>query len=335
MKICYVTSLFDNKNTYRETLFINYLKNTKKDFQVFFFRGKRDNDSRFHKCIGLSIRNFFIFMSTKFIIEKYEIIIVSDLRQIAPIFFIFLKFFSSSKIIIEHEQRSVGLTLFGILATWLLYPLSLLAFWRANLIRSPNVYSSNYLEKFPFIKHKILELPLVANNIKITNKNNELNKKTIFTSGKRFFSKGGDLILNIIDNNQHLNLKIITNCKLDIQAKNVIEISKFKNIKEFLTEASQCNLAIYLSPSQSFYDVAAIGLKVIVDTNSLPRTKKVNLENFIPLKLETDKQGNVINSYENFKIINNCISSHINDRSSVYNYKFTAKQLLEIYIDFE
>tara|TARA_B100000963_G_C22464858_1_gene597426 strand:+ start:56 stop:880 length:825 start_codon:yes stop_codon:yes gene_type:complete len=273
-------------------------------------------------------------MSTKFVIEKYEIIIVSDLRQIAPIFFIFLKFFSSSKIIIEHEQRSAGLTLFGVLATFFLFPLSLLAFWRANLIRSPNVYSTNYLEKFPFIKHKILEIPLVANKANIPSNNSELKKKIIFTSGKRFFSKGGDLILKIINHNPHLNLKIITNCKLNIHAKNIIEISKFQNIKEFLTEASQCNLAIYLSPSQSFYDVAAIGLKVIVDVNSLPRTKKVNLENFIPLKLETDKQGNVINNYENFKIINSCISSHINDKNCGHSYKFTAKQLLEFYIDF-
>ena len=160
-RVAYISPVFDIRHSYRENVLCEYLECNSK-LHIFFFRGPHSDTGYKFKCRGVQFKSFFLFFSLRFIFTKYDYIVISDLRQIAPLFFIYTKIFSRSKIIIEHEQRNFGITILGKIITFLLYLPFHIAFWRADLIRSPNVFSSKFLSYFFFKKEKIIMLPLAV-----------------------------------------------------------------------------------------------------------------------------------------------------------------------------
>jgi len=260
----------------------------------------------------------------KFLVRKYDYIIISDLRQIGPLLFIYTKFFSSSKIIIEHEQRTFGKTIMGKIVSICLYLPFLLAYWRADLIRSPNVISKNFFNYFMFKKAKIVTLPLAVLQRPSTNyKRRKSSRVKILWSGKRFWEKSGGLLINLIKEMENTDLTILTSDELDIEHPR-IKILPLKNKSRFQECALKHDLCVYLSPTQSIYDTAAIGLPTLVPDQFVPHTLYTK-NKFVNLDLKTDLDGVVIETDENYRTLKRSIG-RLNVKN-VGTYNFLAEHL--------
>ncbi|MDA8699923.1 hypothetical protein N9M02_01705 [Amylibacter sp.] len=295
---------------------------------IYFFEGSPKKTGPTFKCWGVQFKKFFLFFSLRFILTKYDYIIVSDLRQIAPLFFLYTKIFSSTKIIIEHEQRNFGITIFGKIITFILYLPFHIAFWRADLIRSPNVFSSKFLSYFFFKKKKIVILPLAVVKPPLGKQRMlETPKIKILWSGKRFWEKSGRLLIKLITEIDDLYLTILTSDKMDINHPR-IKILPLKNKREFEKCSSNFDLCVYLSPTQSIYDTASLGLPTLVPGQFVPNTAYTE-NNFIKLTLQTDKNGVVNETNENYEILRQSVGQL--NLKSVGTYNFFAEHLWHEY----
>ncbi len=340
MKIAYITELFDCNSTYRENVMCNYFEETNIEHDIFYAIGQESQATK-TKCSQINLLGLTIFFSKKYLFQKYDLIIIHDLRQVSSILFIFSKLFSKSRIIIEHEQRSWGLSVKGYLLSILSYPFILISFLRANLIRSPNSYSTRFLRFFPFIKNKIIELPLAIMDLHLEPLKNfdmtEPEYYQLFTSGKRFYEKGGYLLLRFITDHIEYKLLIITDDELKIEEPRVEYTSSLLKQNDFQKRLSESDLAIYLSPTQSFYDAAGFGARCLVADSALPKCSDINLDNFHAVNFQHDKQGNVLINDHNYNLLKKNITSIVEDRFiqslSPSYYNFHAADLWKIYIN--
>lgn len=326
-RVAYISPVFDTRHSYRENVLCDYLENNSK-LNIFFFKGPHSDIGYKFKCWGVQFKSFFLFFSLRFILTKYDYIVVSDLRQIAPLFFIYAKIFSKTKIIIEHEQRSFGVSISGKIITFLLYLPFHIAFWRADLIRSPNVFSSNFLSYFLFKREKIIVLPLAVVEPLLGNKRLlKAEKINVLWSGKRFWDKSGRLLTKLITETDYLYLTILTSDKLDITHPR-IKILPLKDKREFEKCLINFDLCVYLSPTQSIYDTASLGLPTLVPDQFIPDSEYTE-NNFIKLFLKIDKNGVVYETNENYEILRQSVSQP--NIKSVGTYNFFAEHLWHEY----
>lgn len=328
-RVAYISPVFNKENTYRENVLVDYLKG-EQCIEVFLYDTKLPGKDITRACSGIKIKEFYFYLSTDFILTKYDYIILSDLRQIAPILFGLLKVFSRSKIIIEHEQRNFGKSILGRLMSLILYVPCLVLYLRADIIRSPNCFSTSYLKNFKFDYKKIKELPLaISNGFDVgTNKKNRKPGLAILWSGKRFYQKSGELLVKFVKLHKEATLTIVTSDKLSVSHPRIKIIPMQSNAK-FQSLAKSHDACVYLSPTQSIFDTSALGLPTIIPNSFVPLNAHT-INNFIFFDCETGNDGVVCKTEKSYKELEKTLMNL--SAYSVQPYSFKAEQL---WLDYE
>ena len=327
-KIAYVSPVFDEKNTYRENVLVDYLKR-EKSIEVFFYHKKLPSTDITRSCRGLKIKEFYLYLSSYFMLTKYDYIILSDLRQIAPILFGLMKVFSSSKIIIEHEQRNFGKSVLGRIISLILYIPSLILYMRADIIRSPNCFSTAYLKHFWFKHEKIKELPLAVSqsfdaNRQSIKRNSSL---AILWSGKRFYEKSGGLLIKYVKCHTEATLTIVTSDKLRLSHER-IKIIPLQTSAEFQRLTKSHDVCVYLSPTQTIFDTSASGLPTVIPRSFVPLNVHT-VNKFIFFDCETSNNGVVVEIEKNYQAMEKTLKNLRLNNLEYYSFK--ADQLWREY----
>lgn len=324
-RIAYISPVFSEHNSYRENVLVEYLvKKSMLDIYT-FARPNKHQSLRIRKCRGIRYKEFYFYFSMSFLFERYDYIILSDLRQISPVIFGLFKVFSKSKIIIEHEQRNIGKSYFGRVMTIILYLPFYLLYIRADIIRSPNIFSTAFLKYFYFDYKKIKELPLAVSTrfLNETPRSDVNSELKILWTGKRFYEKSGKMLLDYLNTNVDAKLTILTSDDISIKNSRVT-VLPMQPTSSFIKIAKEHSICVYLSPTQSIFDTSALGLPTVIPKSFVPDFDSTK-NKFIFLDCETTEDG-VVEMTDRAMIALRVVLDNYMDYT-VNSYRFSAENL--------
>jgi hypothetical protein len=302
MKFCIVTRVFDDNLIYRENIIYEAIIRSGYVCDVYYAdvlsRQATQKDINFIKCKKfIWFKDASISFSSKLIRGNYDVAIVSDVRQFFPLIFTVILKLKGVKIVYEHEQRSYGNSLFGILYTFfLVMPMLFVMVRISDIIRVPNLLCYRLIKDVRCNPRKLLFAPLAIREriIKCREEKNDKFFRMVWT-GKEANKKNIGLVIEaFLKSNIELSeLIIVTNetIKYPIYSEKIKIINQLLTYDELLKLYKMVDVAVWTSPTQSIFDAASVGCNVICPQNNIFKnideyTNLINLS-----ELNTDING--------------------------------------------
>ena len=349
IEYCIVSCLFDVEGGYREAVLYRALAVTNVPVRVITAhdpgsRGPRTERLNITMCRTLiKYANSYVAFARRPAREVYKVLITSDARQLFTVWMALFLSSKETKVVYEHEQRSEGLSWKGKLFSRLLVnPLIRIIANRADIIRVANELSGAYLRKVsPANSHKVIEVPLAVdtNIFNTNNKRRSWSSLRVAWSGKNAYGKNFSLITSAILAlppliREAIQLTVVTNENVDLgPLANQSTIMPLQPNDRLAEVFRSCDVTIWTTPTQSYFESAACGNYVICPSSGITRDIETYTDSFLPINVKCNEQGLALKTQENIQRYTSAIEKIywiILANKSVREYKLDGSKYLSI-----